>query len=135
MTGATSVLIAAFSGRSLAQSARRAGYEPLVVDAFGDLDTQEAAADFRVLDGVMETGFRTKPLIAALEDLSRSASSKPIGLVLGSGFEDKPRLVAALASRFRLLGVRRHDLQSLQRSDDLLRERSTNSASRILKHA
>ncbi len=104
MTGATSVLIAAFSGRSLAQSARRAGYEPLVVDAFGDLDTQEAALDFRVLDGVMETGFRTKPLIAALEYLSRSASSKPIGLVLGSGFEDKPRLVAALASRFRLLG-------------------------------
>jgi uncharacterized protein len=104
LTGATSVLIAAFSGRSLAQSARRAGYEPLVVDAFGDLDTQEAALDFRVLDGVMETGFRTKPLIAALDDLTRSASSKPIGLVLGSGFEDKPRLVAALASRFKLLG-------------------------------
>jgi predicted ATP-grasp superfamily ATP-dependent carboligase len=104
LTGATSVLIAAFSGRSLAQSARRAGYEPLVVDAFGDLDTQEAALDFRVLDGVMETGFRTKPLIAALEDLSRSTSSKPIGLVLGSGFEDKPRLINALGTRFKLLG-------------------------------
>ncbi len=98
------VLIAAFSGRSLAQSARRAGYKPFVVDSFGDLDTRGAAEDFRVLDGVMQAGFRTKPLIAALEDLSRSASSKPIGLVLGSGFEDKPRLVAALASRFKLLG-------------------------------
>jgi uncharacterized protein len=52
----------------------------------------------------MQTGFRTKPLIAALEDLARSAETPPIGLVLGSGFEDKPRLVAALASRFRLLG-------------------------------
>jgi predicted ATP-grasp superfamily ATP-dependent carboligase len=98
------VLIAAFSGRSLAQSARRAGYRPLVVDAFGDLDTREAAADFRVLDGAMQTGFRTKPLIAALNDLSRSARQTPVGLVLGSGFEDKPRLVAALAPRFRLLG-------------------------------
>jgi uncharacterized protein len=99
------VLIAAFSGRSLAQSARRAGYEPLVADAFGDLDTQAAAENYRVLDGVMQTGFRTKPLIAALDDLSRSADSPPIGLVLGSGFEDKPRLVAALASRFKLLGA------------------------------
>lgn len=98
------VLIAAFSGRSLAQSARRAGFEPLVADAFGDLDTQAAAEDVRVLDGAMQTGFRTKPLIAALEDLARTSATKPVGLVLGSGFEDKPRLVAALGSRFKLLG-------------------------------
>ncbi|MGO4684879.1 ATP-grasp domain-containing protein [Hyphomicrobium sp. 2TAF46] len=103
MNGET-VLIAAFSGRSLAQSARRAGFEPLVADAFGDLDTQAAAGDVRVLDGAMQTGFRTKPLIAALEDLARTSATKPVGLVLGSGFEDKPRLVAALGSRFKLLG-------------------------------
>jgi predicted ATP-grasp superfamily ATP-dependent carboligase len=98
------VLIAAFSGRALAQSARRAGYEPLVADAFGDLDTRSAAAAFRVIDGAMEAGFRTKPLIAALNELASSASSPPLGLVLGSGFEDKPRLIAALAGRYRLLG-------------------------------
>jgi uncharacterized protein len=102
--GGETVLIAAFSGRSLAQSARRAGYRPLVADAFGDLDTRAASDDFRVLDGAMQTGFHTKPLIAALNDLSLSAETPPIGLVLGSGFEDKPRLVAALASRFKLLG-------------------------------
>jgi predicted ATP-grasp superfamily ATP-dependent carboligase len=98
------VLIAAFSGRALAQSARRAGYEPLVADAFGDLDTQSAAAAFRVIDGAMETGFRTKPLLAALNELTSSVSSRPLGLVLGSGFEDKPRLIAVLAGRYRLLG-------------------------------
>ncbi|HML29042.1 MAG TPA: ATP-grasp domain-containing protein [Hyphomicrobium sp.] len=98
------VLIAAFSGRSLAQSARRAGYRPFVVDAFGDLDTRDAAEDIRVIDGAMQTGFRTKPLIAALNELSQSARTTPVGLVLGSGFEDKTRLVAALASRVRLLG-------------------------------
>jgi predicted ATP-grasp superfamily ATP-dependent carboligase len=97
------VLIAAFSGRSLAQSARRAGYRPFVVDAFGDLDTRDAAEDVHVIDAAMQTGFRTKRLIAALDDLSRSARSAQIGIVLGSGFEDKPRLVAALASRYRLL--------------------------------
>ena len=98
------VLIAAFSGRALAQSARRAGFEPLVADAFGDLDTKEAAAAVRVIDGAMATGFRTKPLVAALDALASSSSTRPIGLVLGSGFEDKPRLIAALGSRYRLIG-------------------------------
>ncbi len=98
------VLIAAFSGRALAQSARRAGYEPLVVDAFGDLDTREAATDFRVIDGAVQTGFKTKPVVTALDALAASARTPAIGLVLGSGFEDKPRLVAALASRYRLFG-------------------------------
>jgi predicted ATP-grasp superfamily ATP-dependent carboligase len=52
----------------------------------------------------MATGFRTKPLIAALDSLAAAAPSPPVGLVLGSGFEDKPRLIAALAGRYRLLG-------------------------------
>jgi len=99
-----SVLIAAFSGRALAQSARRAGFEPLVVDAFGDLDTRQAAADFRVVDGAMQRGFNTKSVVAALEALATAARVYPIGLILGSGFEDKPRLVVSLAKRFRLLG-------------------------------
>jgi uncharacterized protein len=98
------VLIAAFSGRSLAQSARRAGYRPFVVDAFGDLDTREAAEDVRVIESAAKTGFTTKPVVAALDELARAAAS-PIGLVLGSGFEDKIRLVSALAARFRLLGA------------------------------
>lgn len=77
---------------------------PLVADAFGDLDTRKAASAVRVIDGAMVTGFRTKPLVAALEALAADAPKPPIGLVLGSGFEDKPRLVSALANRFRLLG-------------------------------
>jgi len=99
------VLIAAFSGRALAQSARRAGYVPLVADAFGDLDTIAAASAVRVIDGAVASGFRTKPVIAALDALAASAARSPIGLVLGSGFEDKPRLISALARRYRLLGT------------------------------
>ncbi|MFA7305296.1 MAG: ATP-grasp domain-containing protein [Hyphomicrobium sp.] len=98
------VLIAAFSGRALAQSARRAGYVPLVADAFGDLDTRDSAAAVHVIDGAMAAGFRTRPLIHALDALAQSISIPPIGLVLGSGFEDKPRLIAALGHRYRLIG-------------------------------
>ena len=109
------VLIAAFSGRSLAQSARRAGYEPLVADAFGDQDAREASAACRVIAGAAQGGFRTKPVIAALEDLCAASPREPIGLVLGSGFEDKPRLVAALARRFRLLS---NDAQTIADCND-----------------
>ena len=41
------VLICALSGRALAQSARAAGFAPIVLDAFGDLDTRAAAERWR----------------------------------------------------------------------------------------
>jgi predicted ATP-grasp superfamily ATP-dependent carboligase len=101
---AKTVLIAALSGRGLAAAARRAGFDPLVVDAFGDCDTKASAASMRCLADATRFGFRTKPLIAALEDLAQTADTPPIGLVLGSGFEDRPKLIASLARRFPLLG-------------------------------
>ena len=103
MTGET-VLIAAFSGRALAQSARRAGYVPLVADAFADLDTRAAAHALEIIPDAMRTGIRAKPLIAALDALVAAAPSKPIGLVLGSGLEDKPRLWDILDKRYGVLG-------------------------------
>ncbi len=39
------ILVLAASGRMLAQSARRAGLNPLVIDLFGDQDTRELAAE------------------------------------------------------------------------------------------
>lgn len=103
MTGET-VLIAAFSARALAASARRAGYKPLVVDCFGDLDTVALAEASRCLPARVQVGFTARPLIAALESLVAEASSPPIGLVLGGGFECNPRLVAKLAEHFTLIG-------------------------------
>lgn len=101
---AEAVLIAALSGRALASAARRAGFLPLVVDAFADADTQEIAAASRCLGDALHAGFRAKPLIAALNAVAAQAPSAPVGLVLGSGFEDTPRLVSTLSKRFRLLG-------------------------------
>ncbi|MEJ1160822.1 ATP-grasp domain-containing protein [Prosthecomicrobium sp. N25] len=99
-----SVLIAAQSGRALAAAARRAGYVPLVADLFADLDTRALAAAAVAVEGALRTGFRRRSLLAALERLAAGAPSPPIGLVLGSGFEDRPGLIARLAARFRLLG-------------------------------
>jgi predicted ATP-grasp superfamily ATP-dependent carboligase len=109
------VLIAALSGRALAASARRAGFTPLVVDAFGDCDTRDCAGDLRCLPEVTRTGFRAGPLFAALDDLTSAAAHPPVGLVLGSGFEDVPKLVAGLARRVTLIG---NDADQIARAKD-----------------
>ena len=103
MSGET-VLIAALSGRALAQSARRAGFEALVVDCFGDSDTLAAAAAHTRLPGALQNGFRYRSLLAALDSLAAGATRAPIGLVLGTGFEDNPGLIARLSAHFRILG-------------------------------
>ena len=99
-----SVLIAALSGRALTSAARRAGFVPLVVDAYGDEDTRENAGASRHLRDVTRSGFLLKPLLAALGALESEAQQRPVGLILGSGFEDAPKLVAALARRYPLIG-------------------------------
>lgn len=114
MTG-EAVLIAAFSARALAASARRAGYRPLVVDCFGDSDTVALAEASRCLPARVQVGFTFRPLLAALEELASASPSPPVGLVLGAGFECNPRLVAKLGERFTLIG---NDAETIRRVKD-----------------
>lgn len=96
------VLIAALSGRALAASARRAGFAPLVADFFGDADTLDVAHAHRRLTSGLARGIDDAELFAALEEL---ANGHPVqGIVCGTGFEDRPHLLAALAERWPLLG-------------------------------
>ena len=87
-----SLLIAAISARSLAQSARRAGFTPLVADFFADADTQEAAHACRKLRGI-ERGMQWRSLCRALDALADRAPSPIAGFVYGAGFEDRPELL------------------------------------------
>jgi uncharacterized protein len=100
-----SVLIAAFSGRALAQSARRAGYNPLVADGYGDDDTRACAHATEHLPQFITTGITAKSLVPALERLVAASPEPPIGLVLGAGFEDRLLLVADLEDQFPVLGT------------------------------
>jgi predicted ATP-grasp superfamily ATP-dependent carboligase len=94
------VLIAAASGRALAASARRGGFAPLVADRFGDLDTLDVAeghvrADLaRPIDGD-----RLMTALGALAD-----GRDCLGIVCGSGFEDRPDLLKRIGARWQLLG-------------------------------
>ncbi len=100
--GSEAVLIAAISGRALAESARSGGYLPLVADFFSDQDTVAAAQDSVRMGGGFVRGFREHELVAALEGLA--AQYAPIGVVYGAGFEDRPQVLAKLAKHWRLFG-------------------------------
>jgi predicted ATP-grasp superfamily ATP-dependent carboligase len=94
------LLIAAQSARALVCAARRAGFVPLAVDLFGDDDTAALSAGSRRVAGLGAVG-----VSRAFEDmLARHGPCDVAGLVLGSGFEGRPGLVAALSGRFGLLG-------------------------------
>ena len=96
------VLIAAASGRALAQSARRGGFLPLVADFFADQDTAALAHDVIRLEHGLARGMEADTLLPALETLGRSR--RPIGIVCGTGFEDRPLLLDRVGERWRLLG-------------------------------
>ncbi|MGF7162006.1 putative ATP-grasp superfamily ATP-dependent carboligase [Rhodoligotrophos appendicifer] len=97
-----SVLIAAISGRSLAEAASESGFAPLVADMFGDLDTLALAQDCAVVPGDLDKGFDGDALILALETLAQGRH--PIGVVYGGGFDGRPDLLERLEKRHRLIG-------------------------------
>jgi predicted ATP-grasp superfamily ATP-dependent carboligase len=96
------VLIAAASGRALAASARRARYVPLVADYFADQDTVAMAGACVRLSNGLAAGMQADALLPALEKLA--TAHEPIGVVCGTGFEDRPDLLAAISERWTLLG-------------------------------
>ena len=98
-----SLLIAAVSGRALASAALDAGYTPLVADFFADRDTQGLAASARKVPGEISGGFRWETLKHVLDALCADAPSPPLGLVYGSGFEDRPQLLDEITARWTLL--------------------------------
>jgi predicted ATP-grasp superfamily ATP-dependent carboligase len=69
---------------------------------FGDQDTLNAAHAHVRLPGGLASGIDEQALIPALETLSRGQN--PIGVVCGTGFEDRTQLLRCLAERWRLLG-------------------------------
>lgn len=93
------ILVAALSGRAIAQAVARTGAAAATLDQFGDADLPMPA---RRVAGDPVAGFDGQALIAAARALAPPGS----GLVVGSGFEQTPELLAALmrAGPFRLLG-------------------------------
>ncbi len=93
------LLIVAVTARALAQSARRAGFAPLVLDAFGDTDTRETAQEVQVLEGSEGSLDHDRILEAAQR-------WQPAGLVYGGGIAKRADLLRDLARIAPLRGNR-----------------------------
>lgn len=98
------VLIAAYSGRALAEAARRAGYIPLVADLFCDADTRHNAGRALRVEGGLDTGFSPLKLCSALAELRRSSAGEVLGIVYGAGFETEPAMLTDLARMAPVIG-------------------------------
>lgn len=96
------LLIAATSGRALAQSARRGGLRAAVLDCFADEDTRAAAAACRRVSGGQPLEFDAEALLRAADELAPAV--RCAGVVYGSGFEDRPELLARLGAARRVFG-------------------------------
>src|ERR1700730_1046888 len=96
------VVIIAASGRALAASARRGGYLPLVIDWFGDSDTLALSAAHVRLEQGLARGMTAGALDAAMCAVTNPY--QPLGIVCGTGFEDRPELLERLAQHWRIFG-------------------------------
>jgi predicted ATP-grasp superfamily ATP-dependent carboligase len=96
------LLICALSGRALAESAKRGGFAPIVLDRFGDLDTTQAAE----VSAVVPAGRKAPFARAALLRAAGKWAPAPTPLIWGSGFDGAPELLAGLARGREVLGNR-----------------------------
>ncbi len=95
------LLIVALSGRALAQSAQRASWQPIVLDGFADIDTQQAASHCTRL-GVPKGRFDTQELLTIIQALRPGKERLP--MVYGAGFESNSEALECLSEQCVLYG-------------------------------
>lgn len=94
------LVIVAIAARGLAAAARRAGLAPVVLDLFGDDDTRALAHEAIPIRRLGGLAFDPDDLFEQLA--LHAADDLPV--VLGTGFESTPDIVARIGRDFRLLG-------------------------------
>ena len=95
------LLVVSTSARMLVRAARRAGWQALAVDAFGDVDTRAAALAWEGAELHADGGLRAESVLRAVE---RLAGGRSLPLVLGSGLESQPWALRELAESQQLAG-------------------------------
>jgi predicted ATP-grasp superfamily ATP-dependent carboligase len=110
---AGTLVLAGLSVRLMAESARRAGFDVVALDLFGDRDTRRAAAEWHAIGA--PAGLRLDParVLAALQALRRR-SPAPLGWIAGAGFEALPEALQQGAAELPLLGTPAAQVQALR---------------------
>lgn len=95
------LVVAALSARALAQSARRAGWDVVALDLFGDVDTRAAATRWLPIGD--PATLRIDP-VRFLGALAAARTDDCFGWIAGAGFEPHPALLESGARLLPLLG-------------------------------
>jgi predicted ATP-grasp superfamily ATP-dependent carboligase len=101
------ILLVSVSARMLAELGVRAGHDIVALDRFGDLDLQRLCPTVSVLRDLGGKGGMAA-LVDAAEDIPAPS------VIYGAGLENRPELVARLASGRRLLGCTRETLERVR---------------------
>lgn len=94
------LLIAALSSRVYAESAVKAGYSVIAIDAFGDADLQQCVQQYYQVDAFAGQLDHTQ-LLKVLNKLDQSTL---LGFCFGAGFEAHPEILNHINSHLPLLG-------------------------------
>ena len=100
---AGTVVVAGLSVRLLAESARRAGWQVIALDLFGDTDTQRASLRWHRIGDPASYAIEPALLREGLQRAARAAGA--IGWIAGSGFEGTPELLATQIPGLPFLGM------------------------------
>jgi predicted ATP-grasp superfamily ATP-dependent carboligase len=103
-------LVLANSGRAIAESAHRAGYQVTVLDLFCDQDTQAVADCWPVTQG-----FANLDVDIFAQEIDSLVPNIPCGVVYGAGLEEAAPLLKRLSSSCHLLGNDPSVLEMLRR--------------------
>ncbi len=107
------VVIVARSGRALATAARAAGWQPSVIDLFGDADTRAVSDALCVTAASADYRFVPARLQADLARLMRDRPASSRTLVWGAGLDGDVDLLLALGAQVEVLGTPVTGLQLL----------------------
>ena len=99
----TTLAVAAFSARLLAEAAALDGHSVVALDLFGDADTRRVA-DWRSIGAAGSLQIDDASVLGALSELA-NASDAPLGWIAGTGFEGRPELLDAGARLLPLIGT------------------------------
>ena len=101
----TTLAVAAFSARLLAEAAALDGHSVVALDLFGDADTRRASQRWCPIGAPGSMRIDAACVLDALHQLARQDRADVIGWIPGSGFEGQPDLLEAGARILPLLGT------------------------------
>lgn len=108
----TTVVVAGVSARAMAESARRGGFDVIVLDCFGDADTRAACRQWHGIAAGHPFEIDAQRFAAALAQAAAEPDVR--AWIPGAGFESQPGAIADGAKILPMVGTRADDVRRIR---------------------